>query len=173
MKLGRGSRFAVLALFFVAATLAAPSAQSYPSGISGVAGCNCHGDGIPSQSVVASIEGLPNSYNYSESYEITVSFEGGPAQEGNINQGGFLLWASHGDLTADDATIQVFNQNEVGHTEAGNDQTSWVLTWTAPATDNNVQFVLNVNSVNGNTMELEVGAQGICGTRMSSLSEGP
>jgi len=152
MKLGRGSRFAVLALFFVAATLAAPSAQSVPDGSfpAGVQqlGCNCHG--AASDSVVASIDGLPESYNYSEEYEITVSFQGGPSQEGNVNQGGFHLWASEGTLSVNDATAQVYNQNEAGHTEAGNDQISWTVMWTAPATDKNVDFVLHVNSVNGN-----------------------
>ena len=152
MKLGRGSRFAVLVLFFVAATLAAPSAQSRPGGASGsgviLQGCICHG--AASDSVVASIDGLPESYNYSEEYEITVSFQGGPSQEGNVNQGGFHLWASEGTLSVNDATAQVYNQNEAGHTEAGNDQISWTVMWTAPATDKNVDFVLHVNSVNGN-----------------------
>jgi hypothetical protein len=142
---------AIAALVVISAMLALPSAQSLPGGISGVqqSGCNCHG-AVPSDSVVASLDGLPESYNYSETYDITISFQGGPSQEGNVNQGGFHLWASQGSLAVNDATAQLYNENEVGHTEAGNDQVSWTLTWTAPATDTNVDFILHVNSVNGN-----------------------
>ena len=86
------SKAAIFTLVIVAAMLALPSAQSLPGGISGVqqSGCNCHG-AVPSESVSASIEGLPESYNYSEVYELTVSFKGGPSQEGKINQDGFYL----------------------------------------------------------------------------------
>ena len=68
------SKVAIIALVAIAAMLALPSAQSLPGGISGVqqSGCNCHG-AVPSDSVVATIDGLPESYNYSEEYEITVS----------------------------------------------------------------------------------------------------
>ena len=85
---------AIAALVVISAMLALPSAQSLPGGISGVqqSGCNCHG-AVPSDSVVASLDGLPESYNYSETYDITISFQGGPSQEGNVNQGGFHLWA--------------------------------------------------------------------------------
>ena len=150
MGMSKRSRLAVVTLLFVAATMVAPAAQSLPTGIAGVkdSGCNCHG-AVVSESVSASIGGLPEIYNYSEAYEIVVSFEGGPSETGNINQGGFHLWVSDGSLAVNDATSQLFNQNEVGHTEAGNDQTSWVVTWTAPETDKNVEFVLHVNSVNG------------------------
>ncbi len=150
MGMSKRSRLAVVTLLFVAATMVAPAAQSLPTGIAGVkdSGCNCHG-AVVSESVSASIGGLPEVYNYSEAYEIVVSFEGGPSETGNINQGGFHLWVSDGSLAVNDATSQLFNQNEVGHTEAGNDQTSWVVTWTAPETDKNVEFVLHVNSVNG------------------------
>ena len=71
---------------------------------------------MPSDSVVASLDGLPESYNYSETYDITISFQGGPSQEGTVNQGGFHLWASQGSLAVNDATAQLYNENEVGHT---------------------------------------------------------
>ncbi|GIQ99293.1 MAG: hypothetical protein CM15mP6_3100 [Methanobacteriota archaeon] len=152
---------------------AIPSAQSLPGGIAGVqqAGCNCHG-AVPSDTVVPSIEGLPESYNYSETYDITVSFEGGPSQEGNVNQGGFHLWASKGSLAVTDATAQLYNENEVGHTEAGNDQVSWTLTWTAPATDTNVDFILHVNSVNGNADGAGGGTSGDMWNKLCDNSRG-
>ena len=53
---------AIVALVVVTAMLAIPSAQSLPGGIAGVqqAGCNCHG-AVPSDTVVPSIEGLPEA----------------------------------------------------------------------------------------------------------------
>ena len=92
---GMRTKGALVVLVLVAAMLALPSAQSLPGGIAGVqeSGCNCHG-AVPADSVVATIDGLPESYNYSESYELTVSFQGGPSQLGNVNQGGFHLWLS-------------------------------------------------------------------------------
>ncbi|MBM67828.1 MAG: hypothetical protein CMB39_05245, partial [Euryarchaeota archaeon] len=106
-------------LVLLVAMLAAPSATSLPVGISGVkdSGCNCHG-ATPDAAVTPTISGLPAAYNYSESYELTVSFSGGPSDPGNINQGGFHLWVSDGGLSVTDATAQLFNPNEAGHTEA-------------------------------------------------------
>ena len=121
-------KWAALALVLVAAMLALPSAQSLPGGVKAPGGCTCHAI-TPDDEVVVSLEGLPDSYNYSESYELTLSFEGGPSQPGNINQGGFYLWVSEGVLSSSEATVQVWpNGNEAGHTEAGNDQTSWTIT---------------------------------------------
>jgi cytochrome c oxidase subunit 1 len=145
-----------------------------PAGISGVkdSGCNCHG-ATTSSSVVASIDGLPESYNYSQSYEITVSFEGGPSAEDNINQGGFHLWVSDGELAANDGTVQVFDPNQAGHTEAGNDQSSWTITWVAPASDANVEFVLHVNSVNGNADGAGGGSSGDLWNKVTMSLAGP
>ncbi len=128
-----------------------PLVSSFPTGISGVkdSGCNCHG-ATTSESVIPTIEGLPEVYNYSETYELTVGFTGGPSTLGNINLGGFHLWSSEGELASNDATVQTYNPSEAGHTEIGNDQTSWTLIWTAPASDKNIEFILHTNSVNGN-----------------------
>ena len=174
MEGSKRTRFAVLILFFLAASITAPSAQSLPTGISGVkdSGCNCHG-ATTSSSVVASIDGLPESYNYSQSYEITVSFEGGPSAEDNINQGGFHLWVSDGELAANDGTVQVFDPNQAGHTEAGNDQSSWTITWVAPASDANVEFVLHVNSVNGNADGAGGGSSGDLWNKVTMSLAGP
>ncbi len=134
-----------------AALLLAPAATSVPTGVEKAfqSGCYCHGT-TPSDSVTASIDGLPDSYNYSEEYNLTLSFVGGPTNLNNINQGGFNLWVSHGKISVDDGTAQIWSDNEASHTEAGNDQTSWLVKWTAPADDRSVEFILHVNSVNGN-----------------------
>ena len=168
----RKSIGALMILLLAAAMLVAPSASSLPTGISGVkdSGCNCHG-ATPDSSVIASVAGLPESYNYSESYDLTVSFTGGPSTQGNINQGGFHLWVSDGELSVNDATAQLFGANEAGHTEAGNDQTSWTVIWTAPATDRSVEFVLHVNSVNGNADGNNAGSTGdLWGKSVSQIS---
>ena len=145
------SRSLAVFTILVLAMIIAPVATSFPTGVSGVkdSGCNCHG-AIPSDTVTPMIEGLPGIYNYSETYAITVSFTGGPTDSGNINQGGFHLWVSYGTIATLDSTVQSFADNEVGHTEAGNDQTSWMVEWTAPANDKNIKFTLTTNSVNGN-----------------------
>ena len=82
----------VLAVLSIAMVIS-PAVVSYPTGISGVkdSGCNCHG-AVVSPDVAGSISGLPDQYNYSEEYEIVVSFTGGPANAANSNQGGFNLW---------------------------------------------------------------------------------
>ena len=99
---------AILVLSAIAmAMVISPAVVSYPTGIQGVkeSGCNCHG-ATTSSDVVPSIAGLPDQYNYSETYEITVSFVGGPANPSNANQGGFNLWVSDGELSPADATVQ-------------------------------------------------------------------
>jgi len=133
-----------------AAMVFSPLVTSVPTGMNtGGKGCSCH-TATASPSVVPLIEGLPDVYNYSQTYELTVSFTGGPSTIGKINLGGFDLWASDGVLAPVDATVQSWGENEVTHTEVGNDQTSWTVMWTAPATDRNVEIILHTNSVNGN-----------------------
>ena len=141
----------VLISLLAMAMIVVPAVTSLPSGISGVkdTGCNCHGTEA-SPSVTASISGLPEIYNASETYAVTVSFTGGPATDGNANLGGFNLWASDGTLTTLDSSAQVWGPNEASHTTEGNDQRSWDLEWTAPDSGSDVEFILHTNSVNGN-----------------------
>jgi cytochrome c oxidase subunit 1 len=158
----------------VMALVISPAAVSYPNGIQGVkdSGCNCHG-AVTSSEVAPSITGLPDQYNYSETYEITVSFVGGPSDPSNINQGGFNLWVSDGELSPSDATVQSYSVNEVSHTEAGNDQTSWTMTWTSPSSDRNVEFVLHTNSVNGNADGANGGSSGDMWNRLTAKVSPP
>ena len=170
----RISRSLVVLAVLSMAMVISPAVVSYPTGISGVkdSGCNCHG-AVVSPDVAGSISGLPDQYNYSEEYEIVVSFTGGPANAANSNQGGFNLWVSDGELVPSDATVQAYGVNEVSHTEAGNDQTSWTLTWTAPSSDKNVEFVLHVNSVNGNADGNNGGSSGDMWNRLSAKVSPP
>ncbi len=139
--------FSILAL----AMVIAPAVTSLPTGISGIkdSGCNCHGTD-PSDSVVPFIGGLPESYNASETYTVTVSFTGGPSTDGNANLGGFNLWASAGTFTVSDSDVRIWSPNEVSHSYEGNDQRSWTFDWVAPDSGAAVDFILHTNSVNGN-----------------------
>ena len=127
------SRRLVILSILALAMVVAPSVTSLPSGISGVkdTGCNCHGTAA-SDSVTASISGLPESYNASTTYAVTVSFTGGPGDEGNANVGGFNLWASGGSFATVDSSTQLMGASEATHTVEGNDQRSWTLEWTSP-----------------------------------------
>ena len=145
------SRRLVILSILALAMVMAPSVTSLPGGISGVkdTGCNCHGTDV-SDSVTASISGLPDSYNSSVTYAVTVSFTGGPGSEGNANVGGFNLWASDGSFATVDSSTQLMGPSEATHTVEGNDQSSWSIEWTAPDSGKDVDFVLHTNSVNGN-----------------------
>jgi len=170
-KLSKGL---IATLLIISAMLVIPSTTSQPAGIEGIGsgGCNCHGPS-PDSRVSVVLDGVPESYNYSETYNLTVSFSGGPTSPENMNQGGFHLYTSHGELGVVDGTAQVWNSNELSHTEAGNDQTSWDVTWKAPQTDSNVEFVLHVNSVNGNADGVAGGTSGDYWNRLSIQISGP
>ena len=137
MGKGNLSRAMTALTLVIGVLLLAPMVSSLPTGIGGssiqTAGCNCH-NSVADSSVSANIEGLPEEYNASETYELVISFDGGPSQAGNINLGGFNLWASEGTFAPTDGLTSLWagSVNEVVHTEAGNDYTSWVVDWTAP-----------------------------------------
>ena len=162
------SRTLVIFVVLLMGMVAVPSATSLPTGVAGVkdSGCNCHG-AVVSDSVVPILEGLPETYNYSEVYTLTIGFTGGPADPSNINQGGFNLWVSDGEIAPSDASVQSWNPNEVSHTDAGNDQTMWSVDWIAPSNDRNVEFILHTNSVNGNAGSPEGGTSGDEWNRLS------
>ena len=58
-----------MTLLIVSAMLVIPSTTSQPAGIEGIGsgGCNCHG-ASPDSRVSVALEGVPESYNYSETY---------------------------------------------------------------------------------------------------------
>ena len=74
------TRTLVIFVVLLIGMIAVPSATSLPTGVAGVKdlGCNCHG-AVPSDSVVPTLEGLPETYNYSEVYILNIGFSGGPA----------------------------------------------------------------------------------------------
>ncbi len=148
---------AILAILLLAVAVA-PSAQSYPFGVSGVQndGCSCHGQS-PSEEVVPSLEGLPEELEAGATYTLNITFTGGPSgtDPGAAALGGFHLWASAGSLAAVDDSVKENPDGSVTHngidkedTGQGNDQTEWQVDWTAPS-EGGAKFILHTNSVNG------------------------
>ena len=159
------------------ALVVAPSAQSYPYGVSGVqdAGCTCHGQSTSAE-VVPILEGLPTELEAGGTYLLNISFTGGPSGDdpNALALGGFHLWASAGTLTNVDDMVKINPDGSATHngidatdTGQGNDQTLWQVEWTAPM-DGGAKFILHTNSVNGdgtsggdmyNRLNAEVGPQ--------------
>lgn len=145
------TRSMVAIILISIAMVVSPAVNSLPTGVGGTgiqaSGCNCH-SAVPTATVDIMVDGLPEEYNASETYTVTVSFAGGPVESG-INAGGFNLWASGGEFNVLDATVQSRAPAEVTHTEAGNDYRTWTVEWIAPSHGRDVDFIVHVNSVNG------------------------
>ncbi len=159
------------------ALIVAPSAQSYPYGVSGVqdAGCTCHGQSTSAE-VVPVLEGLPTELEAGGTYLLNISFTGGPSGDNPeaLALGGFHLWASAGTLMNVDEMVKINPDGSATHngidatdSAQGNDQTEWQVEWTAPM-DGGAKFILHTNSVNGdgtsggdmyNRLNAEVGPQ--------------
>ena len=142
----------VLALLFCLMIQQLPVGESYPYGISGVEnGCTCH-NAVPTETVNITFEGLPEHYEANRTYSLNISAsDGAESVENHTNLGGFNLWMSHGVLSNLSDEVQVFSDNEVGHTLDGNDQRAWTVNWTAPNDDEStlIRYRLHVNTVNG------------------------
>ncbi len=141
----------VLALLFCLMIQQFPVAESYPYGIDDVEnGCTCH-NAVPTDTVIISLDGLPGLYETNKTYFLNIAATGGAESiENHTNRGGFNLWVSHGILSNLSNEVQIFSDQEVGHTEAGNDQRAWTVNWTAPEDDSlTVQYRLHINTVNG------------------------
>lgn len=145
------TRSMVALILISIAMVVSPAVNSLPAGVGGsgiqTSGCNCH-TAAPTATVDIMVDGLPEEYNASETYTVTVSFTGGPAETG-VNSGGFNLWASGGEFSVLDATVESRAPAEVTHTEAGNDYRTWTVEWIAPSHGRDVDFIVHVNSVNG------------------------
>lgn len=145
------TRSMVALILISIAMVVSPAVNSLPAGVGGsgiqTSGCNCH-TAAPTATVDIMVDGLPDEYNASETYTVTVSFTGGPAETG-VNSGGFNLWASAGEFSVLDATVESRAPAEVTHSEAGNDYRTWTVEWIAPSHGRDVDFIVHVNSVNG------------------------
>ena len=144
----------IMSILLVVSSL--PTGDSLPTGIvddNQVAnGCSCHG-ADPNTGVTINLSNLPERYNSSQTYTLTLNISGGPdALEGG-NQGGFFIQANYGTLESiDDNTWMPdpANETHLTHTEDGNNYREWSFNWTAPESDAKVvKFTVYGNSVNG------------------------
>ena len=115
----------VLALLFILVSVG----QSYalPTGVDdrGDDGCLCHGGS--DESTVVTLSGLPELYNSSQEYNVTLSIES--PVDMNEAQGGFRILISQGELVGDG--WQVID-NGYTHTSEINDRRVWNAVWIAP-----------------------------------------
>ena len=139
----------VLALLFILAL--AGQSYAFPTGADdrGDNGCLCHGGSDDSTTVTLS--GLPEMYNSSQEYNVTLTIES-PVEMNEI-QGGFRILVSHGEMVGEG--WQVID-NGYTHTSEINDRRVWDAVWIAPEeTDKLATFVIHGNAVNGNEQASE------------------
>jgi len=125
-----------------------PPSLAFPEGIGqqGDKGCVCHG-AERELKTQASIDGLPEIFNSSETYNLTIWMNSSIIGTG-ANQGGFLFWYSDGLASGSADTRDI--DGRLTHSEAGNDQRGWMIQWTAPERDDiQVDFQFHANAVNG------------------------
>ena len=119
--------------------------QALPTGVDsrGDDGCLCHG-GID-ESTIVTLSGLPEQYNSSQEYNITLTIESPVGQD--VVQGGFRILISEGELVGDGWQLL---DNGYTHTSEINDRRAWNAVWIAPEnTDKLATFIIHGNAVNG------------------------
>ena len=111
-------------------------------------GCTCHGSNAGSDTFVEII-GIPENYTHGERYDLEIILSGGPLEAEQGHRGGFNLKASDGKLSSKDSTTYVTENGEITHEHSGANQRSWIVEWTAPYSENDVQFTIAGNVVDG------------------------
>ena len=119
--------------------------HALPTGIGEIGnnGCVCHG--AASEGTIVSLSGLPDVYNSSQIYNLTLTVESDV--ELNGTQGGFRILVSHGEIGGDTQEMD----DGYTHSSSNNNKRVWEITWTAPESDSElVTFIVHGNAVNGN-----------------------
>ncbi|MGB0950510.1 MAG: choice-of-anchor V domain-containing protein [Poseidonia sp.] len=149
----RGRATLLLGVLLVA-LMAAPQFTAAPGGIgaAGDQGCTCHGGASPDTTVI--VDGLPTTYNASETYTFTVTVQNDVMEinevDWNGRAGGFRILVSHGDIVAVPDSLSQMMDGGLTHTDEANTVRSWTFEWTAPAADDlNVEMTIYGNAVNG------------------------
>ena len=124
--------FLVAILFAITAF---PTGNSYPTGIENpdlvVNGCTCHSTGPMDPDVIINLTNLPEIYNSSKVYTLTLKISGGPDALADGNQGGFFIQATYGTLESTDNTTQIpEGKTHLTHNEFGNNFREWSFNWT-------------------------------------------
>ena len=120
--------------------------QALPDGIGDRAndGCLCHGGS--DDSTIVNLSGLPETYNSSVEYNLTLTIES-PIELNEV-QGGFRVIISQGELIAEGWQVM---DGGYTHTAEINDRRQWDVVWVAPEADDELAtFVVHGNAVNGN-----------------------
>lgn len=134
--------------FLLIPLLILPTSQSYSSGIGEQAdnGCVCHG-AERELDTQAHIDGLPERFNSSQTYNLTLWMESDISSDGK-QQGGFMLWFSAGSFSYGDEAQMM--EGRLTHTDDGNGARGWSVKWTAPVEDDiQVDMKLYANAVDG------------------------
>ena len=142
----------ILLFILLPSLLLLPSLEVFGSshGIEGYSetGCTCHGSNAGSDTSVEII-GIPENYTHGERYDLEIILSGGPLEAEQGHRGGFNLKASDGKLSSKDSTTYVTENGEITHEHSGANQRSWIVEWTAPYSENDVQFTIAGNVVDG------------------------
>ena len=172
-------RMRILALTIVLSTLlaVAPQFSAQPQGIGsqGDPGCGCHG--AANTATIVTLDGLPEQFNVSETYDLTLTVrnDGIPGGAEAPNMGGFRILVENGDLPVpvDDSLAQVLADG-LTHTASGATMRSWDLQWTAPADATaRVEFTIYGNAVNGNAVGVGNGNSGDQWNALEATTLGP
>ena len=148
MKLGRFS-LALIVLSLLLIPMVDVDASSHGREGSSESGCSRHGAAAGENGAAVQIQGIPEQYTAGESYELTITLEGGPAADTARHQGGFNLKASVCKLAPLDTTTWVTETGELTHDHSGANQREWTVKWTAPLSDENATFTIAGNIVDG------------------------
>ena len=119
--------------------------QALPDGIGdrGDDGCLCHGGS--DETTTVTMDGLPEVYNSSEEYNLTLTIQS-PVEQNDV-QGGFRVIISQGQLIGEG--WQLIDEGYTHSTEI-NDRRQWDVVWVAPVADDKLAtFVVHGNAVNG------------------------
>ena len=143
---------AVIFLFAVLILMPINEVNGFPSGVGdiGEQGCLCHGAENDLTSV--QISGLPEKYESNTTYFLQLVVHN-PQIDVNASsaQGGFRLVVSSGTITFNDTNATQIIGDGWTHTELGNQQRIWNLTWQSPSDNTSLSaLTLFGNAVNGN-----------------------
>ena len=133
----RTRTFTILTVFILA-LFAVPQMDALSSGPGSVAdeGCSCHELAASSSQTTITVDGLPETFNASETYTFTLTLENDMAIDGTKDHlGGYRILNTGGTIVSADPTLGQELEGGYAHTVAGNKQRSWTFEWTAPADD--------------------------------------
>ena len=146
-----GRRTLIVAALFIG-LLANQAVIASPNGLGAEAneGCLCH---TAVDATQVQLSGLPEAYEASTTYDLTLEVISAVEAVDERSQGGFRLLVSEGTMTYDNASVQRLD-NGWTHTYNGSYLRMWTFTWTSPANnDSTTTFTVHGNAVNGNNAQ--------------------